>query len=495
MFRLFFILALILQVGRAHGQNKEIKIIHAAALSFIGDKHVLYGNVICEHEGATLSCDTAFIYKQSNNMLAFGNVLITKGDSIRLTGEKVLYDGKERTAVIENNVKCTDKEMILTTKILIYDLKLNLASYYNGGTLVNKTNTLVSKNGHYSANTREATFHYDVVLTNNQYEMKSDTLRYKLTNQTAYFIGPSIILSKKDYLYCENGWYDTKLEKSAFSKNALLVTEKQKLRGDSLVYDRKSGIGKAFKNVILYDTSGTSFLTGNYIEYRQKEGTALATGKPVYCRIFEKDSMFIAADTMFHIEVDSMYRFLNAYHHVKLFKSDLQAKTDSLTLSTKDSLLSLYKLPIIWMKGSQATAKEIKVDIWENSIKGFRLEGRAFLIQQPDSSNNRFFNQMTGRELIGKVENDTLRKVDILGNSEIIYFPQNKNKSIGLNHTESTDMAIWFLNNSIQRVTLKPLTKGKVTPQAEIKMENAYLKGFDWKEKERPKSRTEIYPN
>ena len=493
MCRYWFIALLVLISSIAFSQGKEIKILHADNLSFDNNRHILRGAVKCEHEGAILQCDTAIIYRDQNNMVAYGHVLITKGDSIRLTGDLVLYDGKTRIASLEKNVKCTDRDMVLTTKTLLFDLKTNIASYYNGGTLVNKSNTLVSKNGHYYSNTREATFHYDVVLTNPQYEMKSDTLRYRLNNRTAYFIGPSIIVSKKDYIYCENGWYDTQNEKSAFSKNALLVTENQKLRGDSLVYDRKSQVGRAYRNVTLFDTSGISFLQGNYIEYKQKGSIALATGRPLYCRIMNNDSLFLAADTMYHRDVDSTWRFLNAYHHVRIFKSDMQAMADSATLSTKDSLLSLFKSPVLWMKNSQATSKEIKVNLTKQEIKGFRLEGKAFLVQLPDTNSKHQFNQMTGKEIIGQLTNDTIRKININGNSEIIYFPKNKDKSIGLNHTTSTDMVIWFKNGNVARVSLRPLTKGKIDPISKIDSKGSQLKGFTWLYESRPKSRFDLF--
>ncbi len=493
MYKNLLVIVLVLMASILCAQGKEIKIVHADNLAFENKRHLLRGAVICEHEGAILRCDTAIINREENNMVAYGHVLITKGDSIRLTGDVVLYDGKTRVASLEKNVRCTDKEMVLTTQMLLFDLKSNVASYYNGGTLVNKSNTLVSKNGHYNSNNREATFHFDVVLTNPQYEMKSDTLRYQLTNRTAFFIGPSIIISKKDYIYCENGWYDTQKEKSAFSKNALLVTENQKLRGDSLVYDRKLQIGKAFNNVTLFDTSGTSFLQGQFIEYRQKGSIALATGQPLYCRIMDKDSLFIAADTMFHKDIDSTFRFLTAFHHVKIFKSDLQAKADSTTLNTKDSLLTLFKSPILWMKNSQATSKEIKVFLNKNEVKGFRLEGKGFLVQMPDTARKEQFNQMTGKEINGLLSNDTIRKITIKGNSEMIYFAKNESKSIGLNHTTSTDMVIWFAKGEVSRVSLQPLTKGKVDPMSKVTSDNSFLKGFNWLYPSRPKSRFEIF--
>src|SRR4051812_21419418 len=289
--------------------GKSIVIKQAESLSYDeakGNAKVLRGNVICEHEGALLYCDTALIYEKENKMVAKGHILITKGDSIQVTGENLVYDGRSKMATLQNNVRCVEKDMVLTTNLLTFDVARSVANYYNGGTIVNKQNTLVSKNGHYYSATKEAAFHYDVVLTNPEYKMNSDTLRYRIPNKTSYFLGPSIIISKTDYIYCENGWYDTSKEKSQFSKNAVLVTEHQKLRGDSLLYDRVLKIGRAFRNVQLIDTSAKSVIQGNYIEYHQEKSEALVTNKALYSRILDKDTLFIAADTLYHRDLDSV---------------------------------------------------------------------------------------------------------------------------------------------------------------------------------------------
>src|SRR4051812_12756159 len=141
--------------------GKSIVIKQAESLSYDqerGNAKVLRGNVICEHEGALLYCDTALIYEKENRMVAKGHILITKGDSIRVTGENLIYEGKSKLATLQNNVKCIEKDMTLTTNILTFDVGRSVANYYNGGTLVNKQNTLVSKHGHYYSATKEATF-------------------------------------------------------------------------------------------------------------------------------------------------------------------------------------------------------------------------------------------------------------------------------------------------------------------------------------------------
>lgn len=473
---------------------KSINIKHANSLSFDKTKsnaQVLTGNVICEHDGAILNCDTALIYDSDSKMQASGHIVITKGDSITVTGDKLFYDGKTKLATLENNVKCVEKDMTLTTNHLTFDVGNSIANYYDGGTIVNKENTLTSKNGHYYSATKDVAFHYDVVLTNPDYIMKSDTSRYNTISKISYFLGPSIIISKTDYIYCENGWYDTEKEKAQFSKNAVLVTKEQKLTGDSLFYDRNAKIGRAFRNVRLIDTTQKSIIYGGFVEFKQKKSEALITINPVYARILDTDTLFIAADTLYHRDLDSVDNFLNAYHHVKIFKNDVQAKADSASFNTKDSLLQLFKNPVLWSNKSQATAKLIKVFIGKSTINGFKLESNSFLIQEADSIDK--FNQMTGRSIEGFIKNDTIRKAVILGNAEMLYYVKNKNKIAGLNKTTCSEINLWFKNADIDRVTLKPKVVGNITPLKDVSTENTKLKGFNWQYDKRPKSRNELH--
>ncbi|MBX3164575.1 MAG: hypothetical protein KF900_08840 [Bacteroidetes bacterium] len=498
MLYIFFLCLICFQVSaQKKSEAKLINIKNAESLSYDKEKDnakVLRGNVICEHEGTLLHCDTAYIYDETNQMRATGHILITKGDSIRVTGDKLFYDGKTKLATLQNNVKCVEKDMTLTTNILTFDVANSIANYYDGGKIVNKDNTLTSKNGHYYSGLKEAFFQYDVVLTNPEYKMNSDTLRYNTVSRTAYFLGPSIIISKEDYIYCENGWYNTAKEKAQFSKNSLLMTKEQKLTGDSLVYDRTEKIGRAYRNVRLIDTAQKSVLFGDFVEYKELKHTALVTQKAIYARIIEKDTMFIAADTLYHVDIDSVDNFLNAFHHVRIFKSNMQGVCDSASLNTKDSLMQMFGTPVLWTHRSQSTSKIIKVDIGKNSVKGFKLDEKAFLINQVDSLLNADkFNQLSGKTITGIIVQDTVRRVVVNGNAEILYFPKNKKKAGAMNKTNCSEIFMWFKNGDIERVSFRPKTLGNIEPMKSLDIENAKLKGFNWQYEKRPKSRWELH--
>ena len=484
------------QKGGVQKKSTLIAIKSAESLSYDESKNnarVLKGNVVCEHEGALLYCDTAYIYEKENRMVASGHILITKGDSLRVTGEKLIYEGKTKTASLLNNVRCIDKDMVLTTSSLIFDVGQSVVSYYTGGTIVNKKNTLTSKNGHYYSNTREAAFHYDVLLSNPDYKMNSDTLRYKLSSKTSYFLGPSIIYSKTDYIYCENGWYDTEKEKAQFSRNALLVTSQQKLRGDSLTYDRISKTGRAFRNVSLTDTSQKSVLYGNYAEYHENKREAFVTGNAEYARLLEKDSLFLAADSFYPTDLDSVNNRLLAFRHVKIFNNKVQGRCDSAAFNSGDSLMTLFYSPILWGERSQATARKISFELGQKSLKSFILDGQAFLMQQVDSNNNDKFNQLSGKSIQGVLVQDSIRKVTVNGNVEILYFPKNKNRVMGLNNTNCKEAVLWFKHNDIDRVALRPKTMGNLKPLKNVDPGNIRLEGFSWQYAGRPKSRKELH--
>jgi lipopolysaccharide export system protein LptA len=485
------------QNKKSEGKKKKTTTINIKQADYLtfdkskSDAQILKGNVICEHEGALLYCDSALLFS-SKRMEAGGNIRIIKGDSITVTGDKLFYDANTKLASLEGNVVCIEKEMTLTTPILTFDITNSIASYFNGGTIVNKENTLTSKNGHYYSSGKDIYFHYDVELVNPDYKMKSDTLRYNVSNKTSYFYGPSIIISKEDYIYCENGYYNTDSEIASFNKNALLVTKNQKLKGDSLFYDRANQFGKAYNNVSLIDTSQKSILYGNYIEYHQKNSEAYVTNKALYAYLFEKDTLFLHADTLYHKDIDSVTNYLRAYRNVKIYKIDMQAICDSANFSGKDSLLKLYNKPMIWSNNSQGTGELIQIKLVEKSLKSFELIKNAFLINNTDTVYKKY-NQMSCQKIDAFFENDTIRSAYLRGNVEMLYYVKNQNKWTGLNNTLCSQVNAYFKNEEIHKTTLLSKPKGTIKPMMELKEEDLFLKGFNWNPKNRPKSKSGLF--
>ena len=87
-------------------------------------------------------------------------------------------------------------------------------------------------------------------------------------------------------------------------------------------------------------------LTGDYCFYNELTGSAVATKRAVAIDYSQGDSLFMHGDTLrlitYHMNTDSMYREMRAYHKVRAYRTDVQAVCDSLVYNSKDSCMTMY---------------------------------------------------------------------------------------------------------------------------------------------------------
>lgn len=499
MIRSFFILSAIICLSfKAYSQGSRINFT-ANSLEYderLG-KNVkrLIGNVVFTQENTVLYCDSAYFFP--NNVIdAYKNIRMLQGDSLNLTGDHLHYDGNSKIAQVRGDVTLTHKSMVLKTNFLDYDRAKKTAYYYNHGTVTDKENTLTSIRGYYYSSQSNFLSIDSVKLVNPKYVMFSDTLKYNTKTKVSFFLGPTLIRSgDTSYVYCENGWYDTHKEVSQFNRNAFIVNKSQKLSADSIYYDRASGFGKAFRNVELVDTTEKIILRGHKSFYNQKEGKGMMTKDAVLIQISEKqstfDSLYMHADTIF-LDMDSTkkHRIFRAWKHVKIFKSDLQGKCDSLISSMKDSVINLYSNPVIWAEESQLSAEKISIYSVKNKINKIHLQNSAFIISKEDNDK---FNQIKGKQITGFLKNNQLSKIDIKGNGQSIYYAKDDKEYIGANKAECTDMTIFRKDKKFDRIMFFTKPTATLYPVGQLTPETSRLKDFVWHEKHRPVKKEDIF--
>lgn len=454
---------------------------------------VLVGNVIFNHEGTRLYCDSAYFFQIDNRVEAFSNVRIRMSDTLNIYGDTLKYDGNTKIAEIYNNVKLIDNQTILTTNFLNYSRNSGIASYYTGGKIIDKENNLTSKIGHYYTSKKEFFFKKDVLLVNPKYTIDSDTLMFNTSSEIAYFYGPTNIVSKENTIYCENGWYNTKTDKSQFSKNAWLQTKNQHLEGDSLYYDRKIGFGKAFMNVTLIDTAKNIIIKGNYIENSELFHKSIATDSVMAIFIDNGDSLYLHADTLrAKYDTADNIELIYAYHKVKFFRIDMQGMCDSLSFMMKDSLMTMFYAPVLWTDENQLSADTIHLLSGNNKMKEMLLRNNAFIISQSDSNQ---FNQVKGKNMQGFFSNNELNKVLVKGNSETIYYmkEQDSKDLLGINKAIASDLLIFIKDKQIETITFIKSPEGTLFPLKELPEADRVLKNFKWRDSQRPKQKYDVY--
>lgn len=457
------------------------------------DARRLIGDVQFQHEDALMYCDSAWQFTVDNRFNAYGNVFIKVSDTIEIYGDKLYYNGNTRIAELHGNVKMIDPQMTLTTQHLFYNLATNTANYTAGGKIVDAENTLTSIWGFYYADEKNFFFKDQVKLVNPQYVMDSDTLRYNTLTEVAYFFGPTTIVSDENTIFCKNGWYDTKQDIARFSKDAWYTNGEQYLSGDSLFYDRNRGYGKATRNVLLKDSVQNTFITGHLAEHFEREFISEVTQQAVLTVVAQNDSLFLHADTLRSIhDEENDRRLLFAYHRAKFFRTDLQGMSDSIVYNFSDSTIYLYHNPVIWSQEHQLTAQRIELKTAEdNRIESIHLFDAAFIVSKEDST---AFNQIKGRRIVGYFWDNELRRIDVFGNGEALYYVRDEHQHlIGINKSLSSDMRIYIEENAVSRIILYKDADANLFPPHEIPADERFLQHFRWITDVRPQQKSDIF--
>ncbi|MDP3928886.1 MAG: OstA-like protein [Bacteroidota bacterium] len=488
-FGVLFLLLMCLQV-LAQTKNK-VEILAAQNFEFIktGDKNIskLIGNVQLKQQNTLMYCDSALIYESENVVEAFSHVKINHNDSVTITGDYLLYDGNTKKALIKGNVVLVDKEMTLTTEQLDYDLANQFGYYDLGGKIVSKENVLTSRIGYYYARKNEFFFKQKVYLNNPNYVMVSDTLLYHTLKKTAYFFGSTQITSDKDKIICENGWYNTQTDQSQFSKNAIIFTDRKMLKADSLFYDRKAKLGKAFRRIHVYDSVQKLHLFGNTGISNGRTKITYVNGESYALKLMEKgDSLFLFSDTLLVAEKLGMQKQLfKAYHQVRIFKSDMQAVCDSLVYIQEDSLMQLFKAPVMWSGVNQITSDTILFYINNGKLDSFNLLNNAMIISKEKGAH---YNQIKGKNMSGAMDSSQLKDLLVFGNGQSIFYAKEDSLHyIGVNVIDCSEMNFEFMKGQIHKATFISSPDATLYPLDELKPEELRLKGFKWREALRPK--------
>ena len=455
------------------------------------DYQILRGNVRFRKEGMYMFCDSAYFYEASNSLDAFGNVRMEQGDTLFVYSDVMFYDGVTQIARLRENVRMENQDMVLFTDSLNYDLVPNIGYFFEGGKLVDSENELTSIYGQYSPDTKRAVFNYDVQLVNPEYTLYSDTLEYSTVTKIADILGTSVIVSDSNIIYSRMGWYDTQNNTSMLLDRSIVVSKSQQLTGDTIYYDRDRGFGEVFGNMFMNDTLRKVIMEGQYGFYNEKTEYSFATDSARVLEYSGIDTLYLHADTLKGFTLPDSTRMLQAYYGTRFFRNDMQGVCDSMNYFTRDSAIYMYKDPIVWSDNYQIFGDTIKVFMNDSTVDWAHIPHFAFAAQQKDSL---FFDQLAGKDLKAYFKGGQLDKVDVSGNVQTIFYPQERDSSYtGLNRAESSFLTMFLKDQKMDKLIMWPEVQGSLTPVPMIKRDQLFLPDYQWFEDYRPKDSADIF--
>ena len=476
-------------------KKTKVYLIHSNTLSFDKavkpDAQILNGDVCFRHDSSYMYCDSAYFFEQTNSLEAFSNVRMEQGDTLFVYGDYLFYDGNTQVAYLRENVRMENGQVTLFTDSLNYERIPNIGYYFEGGLIVDSLNQLSSFYGQYSPETKLAVFNDSVQVENPDFTLYSDTLHYDTESKVATILGPSVIVSDSGTIHTSRGWYDTVNNTSLLLDQSQVESGEKILIGDSIFYNRDTGMGEVYGNMSLIDTAQHVTLQGEYGYYNEQTGYAFATDSARFLEYSQGDTLFLHADTLQMVTVDSVYREIKAYYGVRFYRIDMQGVCDSMQFNTRDSVLYMYTEPVLWNEQYQLYGDTIAIYMNDSTIEYAHVIQFAFAAQHVDSS---YYNQLKGNDLKAYFEGQAVHQIDVAGNAESIFYPLEKDGAkVGMNETKSGFLTIWVKDNKLDKLKIWPSPVGSMTPIPDLKPDQKMLKDFYWFDYLRPNNRDDIY--
>jgi hypothetical protein len=283
-----------------------------------------------------------------------------------------------------------------------------------------------------------------------------------------------------------------------------------------MIIDDSTGISEAEGNVVIADSAEGRTIIAGLVFRNKKTDALLATRKPLMIIKQDNDSIFITADTLFSARLTDLYerkdsllkdtikgvrifnaddkdstnRFFEAYHHVRIFSDSLQAVSDSLFYSFKDSTFRLFTSPVIWSKDNQITGDTILLYTRNKKADRLKVFENSFFVSEVEPE---IYNQVKATRMDGYFKDGSIDSVRAKGFAECIYFIQDEDSAYtGINESKSDALDIYFNNQELQKVVFRSDVTGTIWPIKQKDPKEMRLQHFQWLNARRPKTKFEL---
>ena len=185
--------------------------------------------------------------------------------------------------------------------------------------------------------------------------------------------------------------------------------------------------------------------------------------------------------------------FIWATRRVKMFRSDMQMSCDSLVYNDLDSLVRLYRDPLVFSDGNrQYAADSIYLVIKDRKADRARLMSNAFITTQEDTI---CYDQIKGAEMMAYFDTTrTLRRFDALGGATALFFLTENDALATVNKVESKMLYALFDQGNLDKIYYFDNAKNDAYPVVQLPKDERYMKGFRWEPQRQPKGGFDITP-
>lgn len=485
--RVWFSLLILFGSGVVHAQNVNYSAENMESVLVNGEQITqLSGNVQFTQPGRSLFSDNMWKYDARKQMKFWGNMRLIDADGSTITGDTLIIFELNNQALVTGNVIMVDKTTTLTTPIMRYFTNTGQAEYWQGGTITDEGNQLTSRFGRYDKASKTMQFRDQVRLKGTEFSMETDSLNYEMSTKMAYFFGRTKIVSEDGTVYSNKGSYNTQTRKGNLIGRSIMESESYLMEGDRINFNRLEKKGEAHGQVVMFSKKDSATIFCEHAFFDDGKDASKAFDKLLVKFPMKPDTLYVTADTLITANNrNASMRKMTALRNTKIYMPSIQGKCDSLVYQFEDSSIYFFRDPVLWSQKNQISADSIRAQMANQAIDKLFLRQNSFLISKDSLLN---YNQIKGKRMIGYFQQNQIRRLDVFGNAQSIYFALEADTALlGMNKMLCTNMVAHFLeDNKLKSINSITEPEGTFTPLHELMEPDKKLKGFTWREKEKP---------
>lgn len=460
-------------------------------------------------------------------------------DSNAIESYSGTYDAKKRVYKFINNVEIKNDSLVVKSDSVAYYGKTEIIEFLGYSTAWRGKDFMRFNKGYYDRNNETYFFRDRVYINTPDQEIWADSVYYRKgvynaelyrgvqildTAQSAIFFGdyarylgkpnralltlnPSVALYSIEkgvadtlFVSADTIKYDSKLYLLTDSVERAKAIERVKLAKQDGFASLLETLNKQSATAAKNDKHKGGNSPMSLMKPSARNGANNAQAPPKADPILAKidtvatitDSLEVKKDTLVAINpfADTTYiKYINAFHNVKLHRSNLQGVCDSLIFTSLDSIARLYKDPLLWHGKNQFSGDSIQLLIQNKELTKIELITSAFTITQEDSTH---FNQIKAANIAGYFKDNELNRFDALGGVSVIFFFAEDSVLTTMNQKECRALKATIKDNTIERVKYLQEIKSDAFPIIKLETNKQKLKGFNWNDSLRPKNRFEV---
>ena len=183
--------------------------------------------------------------------------------------------------------------------------------------------------------------------------------------------------------------------------------------------------------------------------------------------------------------------FIWGSKRVRMFRRNMQMVSDSLAYNELDSLVRVYKDPIVYSDGNRQYASDSIYLVMRNQkVDKAHLLSNAFITIHEQAN---MYDQIRGTEVIAYFDSTSaLRRFDALGGASTVFYLEEQGALATVNKVESKMLYATFKDGEMEKIYYFDNPSNDGYPTVQLPEDERKLKGFRWEPERRPQSPLDV---